>query len=152
MPKKFSFLVLLLAFTCWRRPDPIYQKINLDEHYNSIVRKEQAKNVLRYKIKPGKGLILDSKGFDFSAIRKMNDGKDPDRIHLLAPGGVYDFVLNTGGETVLDPSTATIMKADRPFAGFERGKDKTFLCIGSIKRKEASEEMMTYWVASIDVE
>ena len=151
MPRKLTCLFLLLAFTCWRRPDPNYQKINLDEHYNSIVRKEQVKNVLRYKIKPDKGLILDSKEFDFSAIRKLNGGKDPDRIHLLAPGGVYDFVLNTAGETILDASTATIMKANAPFPGFQTSKNKYFLGIGSIKHNEATEEMMTFWIASIDV-
>jgi hypothetical protein len=152
MPQKFACLFSLIAFTCWHTPQPAYQKINLDEHYNTIVRKEQAKNILRYKIKHGKGLVLDSKAFDFSAIKKMNDGKMPDRIHLLAPGGVYDFDLNTAGETILDASTAEIMKADRPFPGFEMSKDKYFLGIGSIKHTEAREEMMTYWVASIDVE
>jgi hypothetical protein len=145
--------LLLCAFvSLWKADSPSYQRILLDERYNTIVPKDRdLKTILRYKIKASKGLIIDSKGFDFAGIRKMNDGKDPDRIHLLAKGGFYEIVLNPKGETIIDATTADIMKADRPFSGFIRS-DTAYLAIGTLKHENGAARMMTYWIATIDVQ
>ena len=147
-------ILLFSTFLFVLRADrPSYQKIKLDERYNSVIPKDKDPNsVLIYRIRPDKGLILDCAGFDFSAIRKLNNDKDPDRIHLLTgKSGLFDIVLHPTGETVIDASTVERMKATKEFAGFE-SHDTVFLAIGSVKTTDGAEHLLTYWIGKIVVQ
>lgn len=152
MPAKLLPFLLLLALTGWHTADPAYQKIILDDHYNNIQPKDvDPKSILHYKVKAAKGIILDCSKYDFAAIRKMNDDKDPDRIHIICKSGSFEVDLNMTGETVIDPTTTFSMGDHKKFAGFQKA-DNIIMGIGTLKVSSDTAQMLTYWVALMDVE
>jgi hypothetical protein len=127
-----------------------YQKIMLDDKYNNVQAKGAPKP-LRYLVKAGGGLILDCSQYDFSGIRKLNNDRSPDAIHLVCKSGTFDIPLNTTGETTIDAKTAQPLDQGKVFNGFEKG-DHVILGIGTTHIVNAKADMLTYWVTLMDVE
>lgn len=146
---KFTSLTLLMMmFAGFFYPG--YQRITLDDKYNNVQPKG-APAPLHYKVKAGNGLILDCSNYDFSAIKKMNHGKSPDAVHLICKSGTFDIPLNTAGETTIDASSVQALDRGKVFKGFEKG-DHIIMGIGTTQVVEAKADMLTYWVALMDVE
>lgn len=148
----FCLILLLTAFIGLRADRNAYQKIMLDDYYSHLIKKDaKDKTVHYYNVKAAGGIILDCSKYDFSQIRKMNKGKDPDKIHLICKSGTFDIDLNVSGETVIDKSTMHSIGETKPFYGFQQ-KDTAILAIGTIAIKEKNAEMLTYWISMIAIE
>lgn len=104
----------------------------------------------KMQIKNTNGFILDCSGYDFTLIRKMNNGKNPDLIFIIAKAGKYKIVLNISGKTTIDASTMTSLEGyGNDFRGFEKG-DTPIIAIGTLKPGTTSE-MRAYWVSMIQL-
>ena len=142
-------LIVLMAM-CASFFYPGYQKITLDDKYDNVQVKGAPKP-LHYLVKAGSGLILDCSHYVFSAIRKLNDNKSPDAIHLVCKSGTFDIPINTTGETTIDAKTARPFDRGTVFKGFEKG-DHVILGIGTTRIVDAKADMPTYWLTLIDIE
>jgi len=141
-------LVLIIQTGC---SSPPYPKIKLDDRYNYAAVKDSSTEAPSYKIKSGEGFILDCSQYNFAAIRKMNNNKNPDMIHFASKGGTYDAALNVTGETVIDAKTMKDITGQSVFPGFKKG-DKFVLGIGDTRVVGTEARMATYWVALLEVE
>lgn len=104
-----------------------------------------------YQLSSRDGFKFNSANYDFSVIRKMNEGKNPDAIFIVARSGNYFVELNTNGETIVDASTMNSLdNPKKKFKKFEKG-DTPIFGIGTLAIKDGKANMMTFWVSMIDV-
>lgn len=155
LTKIFAYISLLILTNSGLQAQETekYQKLTLDDHFSHIIPKDaKDQHPPNFKIKEAAGIILDCSGYDFAMIRKMNEGKNPDLIHILCASGTFIIELNPKGETIIDKTTMRpVGKDPKTFQGFKKG-DTPIIGIGTIKVKESKAELMTYWVSMIDVD
>jgi hypothetical protein len=104
-----------------------------------------------YQLSNLPGFKIDCSNYNFSLVRKLNEGRDPDAIFIVAKSGNYMVDLNISGETIVDKST--MQSVDHPkkkFEAFEKG-DTPILGIGTLKVRDGKVSMTTFWVSMIDV-
>ncbi|MBN8854449.1 MAG: hypothetical protein BGO55_21195 [Sphingobacteriales bacterium 50-39] len=148
----FSLVLPILSFANLSSDRSDYQKIILDDYYSHAKPKDaKDKTTQNYKVRSALGIILDCSKYDFSLIRKMNNGKDPDKIHLVCKSGTFDIELNLHGETIIDKTTAHSIGEEKEFKGFEKG-DTPILGIGTLAITGTKAQMLTYWVSMMDIE
>jgi len=142
----FSFLIC--SSFCFGQSGQNSQVIKLNDIYNNIQMKG-APAPQKMEIKNMQGFTLDCSEYDFSQIRQMNNGKNPDLIFIISKGGKYKIVLNIHGKTIIDSSTMVSLEGKGyDFHGFEKG-DTPIIAIGTLKPGTA--EMLAYWVSLMQI-
>jgi hypothetical protein len=123
----------------------------LDDTYSQIQPVDSKITPLNYRVSSLKGFILDCSRFDFTQINKLNHDKYPDQIFLISKAGNYSVDLNSHGETVVDSTTMyDLDRKNMIFPGFTEG-DTVVFAIGAFKSNKRKIEMMTYWMARIEI-
>ena len=141
---------LFFAGYCFGQSPGPYQSFKLDDKYCQIQEKNSGIVPKNYQLTTLKGFILDCSGYDFSQIRVLNSGADPEYIFIISSPGKFLVKLNLRGETVIDRSTMhSIEENGKEFSGFIQG-DKIIIAIGSLKQN-TKNQMLAYWAAMIDV-
>lgn len=145
---KLSLSFLICSSVCLGQSGQNNQIIKLSDSYNNIQVKG-APAPKKMQIKNSKGFMLDCSGYDFTLIRKMNYGKNPDLIFIIAKGGKYKIALNIPGKTTIDASTMTSLEGyGNNFRGFEKD-DTPIIAIGTLK--PGTSEMLAYWVGMLQL-
>ena len=150
---KFQRVLILLFpiifFHCTNERS--YPKIILDDKYSQIQPVDSKIAPLKYQVASLKGFILDCSGYNFKEINKLNHDKYPDQIFLISKAGNYSIDLNVRGETVVDSTTMyNLDRKNMLFPGFTKG-DTVVFAIGAFKSNKRKVEMMTFWMARIEI-
>jgi hypothetical protein len=123
----------------------------LSDKYSQVQPKDSKIKPGNYQLPSSKGFSLNCLGYDFSQIRTLNNGKEPDAIFIICKAGSYMIKPNFSGITIIDKSTMeSLDEKDKKFGGFEKG-DTAILAIGTLRNNDGKAEMMSFWVAMIDV-
>ena len=126
-----------------------YQVIQLSDKYNNVQKKD-APEPKTMQIKNSKGFILDSKGYNFTPIRSMNKGKNPDLIFIVAKAGKYKIPINLNGPTLIDKNTMISLEGlGKNFSGFEKD-DTPIIAIGTMLPGD-DIHTQAYWVSMIQL-
>jgi hypothetical protein len=146
----FTFCIsLVLSTICRGQSAQNYQTIKLDDSYNNI-QKKGSPAAKKMQVTNPKGFILDCTGYDFTLIRSLNNGKDPDFIFIIAKGGKYKIPINLQGPILIDAGTMVSTEGfGKNFTGFEK-EDKPILAIGTLKPGDDTH-MLAYWVTLIEL-
>lgn len=151
-------LKILFLFACVlhstlsfsQQPDSL-PVLKLDDKYSELQPKDSKLKPLKYIITSKDGFNLDCSSYDFSLIRSMNNGKDPDAIFIICKAGTYIIELNTASVAHINKSTMqSLDPGNKEFTGFVKD-DTPILAIGTLKVKSNQAEMLTYWVAMMEV-
>ena len=147
--KRNYFLILctlILFYSCSGGDKTAYTKLILDDKYSQIQKEGTTIVPQNYEIESSNGFVLDCSKYDFSLIRQMNKGKDPDMIHVISKAGTFVVNLNAKGETIVDnTSMHSLDENNKVFTGFIKG-DTAILAIGTLNLDKGISEMMTYWL------
>lgn len=153
--KKLCLLIIIICsnfILLYGQPAEQYQTLILNDtfsHAQPVGAKIKPKN---YVLKASKGFKLDCTNYDFTLIRTMNDGKNPDAIFIVAKAGTYIVNLNDTGETIVDRSTMrSLDKPKKKFTLFEKA-DTPIIGIGTLKIKNGAASMETYWLSLIEIQ
>jgi hypothetical protein len=140
-------IISLFVVSCTGQTNKRYQIFILNDKYNQIQKEDSKVIPQNYELNSVKGLILDCSNYDFSLIKKMNDNRLPDLVHVISKAGTFTAKLNTKGKTTIDNSTMqSLDENNKNFSGFVKG-DTAMLAIGTIK----NNEMMTYWLGMVHI-
>lgn len=144
----FSILFSTVTFSQSNKTYPVFV---LNDSFSQAQPKESKIIPKDYQLANLPGFKLDCSKYDFSLIRSMNGGKNPDVIFIIAKSGSYMVELNVTGETLIDESTMhSLDNPKKDFKNFEKG-DTPLLGIGTLKIKDGQASMTTYWITMIDV-
>ena len=128
-----------------------YQKFILNDTFSHVQPKHSKIKPQNYQLSSYQGFKLDCTNYDFTLIKSMNDRKNPDAIFIVSKAGNFMVPLNINGETIVDKSTMkSIDNPKKIFNLFEKS-DTPILGIGTLKIKNGTASMTTYWVTMIDV-
>jgi hypothetical protein len=145
-----AFLLLFSNIT-FSQSNKTYPVFALNDSFSHTQPKGSKITPKNYQLSNLSGFKLDCTKYEFSLVKRMNGGKNPDAIFIVAKSGNYIIELNVTGETLVDKST--MQSLDNPpkkFSVFEKG-DTPILGIGTLKMKDGTASMTTYWVSMIDV-
>src|SRR5687768_2999201 len=98
----FSIVYSTVGFSQSNQPYPIFV---LNDSFSHAQPKESKIVPKNYQLSNLAGFRLDCSKYDFSLVRSLNEGKNPDAIFIVAKSGNYIIALNTTGETLVDKST-----------------------------------------------
>ena len=144
-------LSILFSTVTFSQSNETYPVFALNDSFLHAQPKESKIIPKNYQLSSLSGFKLDCSEYDFSLVRSLNEGKNPDAIFIVAKSGNYMVDLNTSGETLVDKSTMQSLDTPRKkFKGFEKG-DTPILGIGTLKIRDGKVSMTTYWVSMIDV-
>ena len=125
--------------------------LNLDDRYSQAQPKDSKIKPENYKLNSLTGFKLNCSSYDFSLIRSLNGGKDPDAIFIVCKAGNYMVAFNRTKVTTVDKTTMTcIDQKDKIFTGFERG-DTPIIAIGTLEIKDEKADMKSFWVGMLDI-
>ena len=153
MKKTFLFPIfsLLFASEIFSQSVSSYPVFVLDDRF-SQAQPAGSKIVPRnYVLSSRTGFILDCSKYDFSPLRDLNNGKNPDAIFIVSKSGTYSVKLHITSSTTVDRST--MLSLDNPkkeFRDFQKN-DTLLLAIGTLKKSNGKAEMATYWVSFVSV-
>ena len=144
----FSMLCSIAGFSQSGPPYPIFV---LNDSFSHAQPKESKIIPKNYQLSNLSGFELDCSKYDFSLVRSMNEGKNPDAIFIVAKSGNYLIELNVKGKTLVDKSTMhSLDNPKKEFKRFEKG-DTPILGIGTLKIKDGQASMTTYWISMIEL-
>jgi hypothetical protein len=142
----FTFLLAGFSFA---QSASVDQVIKLNDSYNNI-QKKGAPAPKKIQVKNPKGFILDCTAYDFTLIRSINNGKDPDFIFIVAKGGKYKIPISLQRPTLIDAGTMVSIEGfGKNFSGFEK-EDTPILAIGTLRPGDDAH-MLAYWVSMIQL-
>jgi hypothetical protein len=146
------FVFCLLPITkVYSQPGKNYPVFVLNDSFSHVQPTESKIKPKNFQLYALQGFTLNCAAYDFSFIRTLNEGKNPDAIFIIAKSGKYIVELNTAGETVVDKTTMQSLDyPKRKFKGFEKD-DTPIIGIGTLKVKDGAASMATYWISMIDV-
>ncbi len=155
MKELMTFLMICffatISMSCNVRHDE-YPKIIIDDnHYNLRAVKNDTIPTQNYDIPASKALIVDLTKYDFSIIRKLNGGKNPDLIQLLCKSGTYVIEIDTTKEIIVDEISAKNIGGIQKFEGLNKG-EQAIIGLGTLKMDGNKAEFLTYWFTVINVE
>jgi hypothetical protein len=143
------FFTFLLTGFSFAQSASVDQVIKLNDSYNNV-QKKGAPAPKKIQVKNPKGFILDCTGYDFTLIRSVNKGKDPDLIFIIARGGKYKVPLNLQSPTLIDAGTMVSIEGyGKNFSGFEKG-DEPIFAIGTLRSGD-DRHMLAFWVSMIQL-
>ena len=124
---------------------------NLDDKHSQAQPKDSKIKPEKYKLNSLAGFKLNCSGYDFSLIRSLNGGKDPDAIFVVCKAGNYMIAFNRSELTTVDKTTMVcIDQKGKIFTGFEKG-DTPIIAIGTLEIKNGKANMKSFWVGMLEV-
>lgn len=151
MNRIFSILTLLITLSCNRSNTENYPTIVIDDqHYNLRSDRKDTIPSENYIIKPTKGIVIDPTKYDFAKIRELNNGGDPDMIHILSKQGPFVTDLDPKNKIIVDSTTLRNIQGTEKFKGFNKG-DTAFISIGTMNITN-TVEYKTFWFTMILVQ
>ena len=154
MKHRQIFLLLINCFfmsASFAQASEQYPVFVLNDSFSHVQPKHSKLVPRNYELKSPEGFRLDCSKYDFSEIRKLNKGKDPDKIFIISKTGNYWADFNPGEIKVIDAGTLHSLKdGSKSFTGFTAG-DTPILSIGTFAIRDSQSRMLTYWMSMIDV-
>jgi len=123
-----------------------------DAHYNlRAQRKDSVIPVQNYKIPATDAIIIDATKYDYTKIRELNNGYDPELIQIIYNHQTYVVQLDRTKEIIIDKTTLQNVGGIEPFNGFEKG-GKAMIGLGSINQDGKEVTFKTFWYSFIEIE
>jgi hypothetical protein len=152
---KIKFLAIiglvLFRFSLFGQSNDRLPTFILDDKHSQAQPKDSKIKPEKYKLTSPLGFNLICAGYDFSTIRSLNNGKNPDAIFIVCKAGNFMAPLNIAGQTTIDKSTMqSIDKKNKIFTGFEKG-DTPIIALGTVKINGDKADMKSFWVGMLEV-
>lgn len=123
-----------------------------DAHYDLYAqRKDSLIPQLNYKIPATDAIIIDATKYDYTKIRELNNGYDPDFIQIIYNHQTYAIQLDKTKRLIIDKSTLQNIGGNEPFNGFKKG-EKALIGIGSVSQNGKADTFNTFWYSFIIIE
>ena len=147
----FIAFALLVTLNCYPQNTKSYPVFILNDTFSHAQPKDSKIAPQNYQLTSLKGFKLDCSKYDFTEIRALSGGKNPDAIFIVCKSGNFIVELNISGVTIVDNSTmSSLDDLSKKFNEFQKG-DTPILGIGTLNLKNGKAQMLTYWVSMIDV-
>ena len=146
-------LYLIIQQTGCNNNDKGFPIITIDDaHYDlRAQRKDSLIPQQNYIIAATDVIIVDAAKYDYSKIRDLNNGYDPELIQIIYNHQTYLIQLDKTREIILDKSTLQNVGGIEPFNGFEKG-GKALIGLGSLNQDSSSVTFKTFWYSFIEFE
>ncbi len=125
-------------------------EIVIDDLYNHI-KPTGVTTTTNYKIPSSKGIVVDATQYDYSAIKQLNGGNNPDLLYIICESGTFAVTLDFNNKTLIDKTTTQNIGGNGKFKGIEKG-DTPILGLGTLKMEGTTASLVTFWVSMIEVD
>jgi hypothetical protein len=143
----FSFIfTIFMSFAAFSQSP--YPVIVIDDAHNHI--KPGADKSVIYKVKAGKGIVVDATGYDFGSLKKHLDGKEPDKIFVVHESGTFVADFTTTKKVIIDKYSLMPLLGNDAFLGFSNG-DAPVIAIGTVRMQGKMPKMAQIWATTIHV-
>ncbi len=122
-----------------------------DKHYNLRAVVNGVIPTENYKIKACSSFIIDATKYDFSILKKMNNGNLPDMIQIITKNGTFAVDLDTENEITVDEKSAINIGGHEIFSGLQP-KEKALISIGTLQSVNENIEFKSFYTTFIEVE
>ncbi len=147
-----TFIFIFIFAKCNEKTTNEIPIITIDDnHYNLRKARDGIIPTENYKIKACNSFNIDATKYDFSIIKKMNNGNLPSMIQIISKKGTFVVDLDTEYEITVDEKTAENIGGNEIFNGFEKG-EKVLIGLGTLYTEKNNVEFKTFWTTFIEFE